>query len=56
MWRANWIKSNVYRRVGKTEWAHALAGGLSARGAEGGAAASDRHGRSGGEMLKGFIG
>lgn len=31
MWRANWIKSNVCKRAGETEWAHALAGGLSVR-------------------------
>ena len=28
-------------RAGKTEWAHALAGGLSVRGAEGSVARSD---------------
>ena len=31
MLRANWIKSNVCKRAGETEWAHALAGGLSVR-------------------------
>ena len=37
----NTVFASARERAGKTEWAHALAGGLSVRGAEGSVARSD---------------